>query len=141
MCKACSTPPTMVGSYFRRSFYYCRAKLVGLRRKRESIAGQSQHQRLQHRSSPGSPVTVFARFPHRLPPLSQVCPCRTYISAWWSDSSTQDHDQARVELVSGRHSCRQGSGCTRPISLTQHTPHPRERQHYFEFGTHKTERE
>ena len=32
----------------------------------DSIAGQSQHQRLQHRSSPGSPVTVFARLTHRL---------------------------------------------------------------------------
>ena len=36
-----------------------------------SFAGQSQHQRLQHRSSPGSFVTVFARLPHRLCPLSQ----------------------------------------------------------------------
>ena len=35
------------------------------------FAGQSQHQRLQHRSSPGSFVTVFARLPHRLCPLSQ----------------------------------------------------------------------
>ena len=36
-----------------------------------SFAGQSQHQRLQHRSSPDSSVTVFARLPHRLCPLSQ----------------------------------------------------------------------
>ena len=33
-----------------------------------SFAGRSQHQRQQHRSSPGSPVTVFARSPHRLCP-------------------------------------------------------------------------
>ena len=35
------------------------------------IEGQSQYHRLHHRSSPSSPVTVFARFTHRLPPLSQ----------------------------------------------------------------------
>ena len=36
-----------------------------------NIAGQSQHHRLQHRSSPSSPITVFTCFTHRLPPLSQ----------------------------------------------------------------------
>ena len=56
-----------------------------------SIACQSQHQQLQHRSSPGSPVTVCALRSPTQAVFSHTLPMPHVIShgAWWSDSSTQ----------------------------------------------------